>query len=97
MLHVHPTTYRYTGGASPTVPGGMALIYKDLIANDERNQQVTADVAAALSQNRNCLVLTNWTSHLETIASTLRRTGPQPGHPQRRHGRQGTGPPPWPA
>ncbi len=67
MLHVHPTAYRYTGGASPTAPGGMALIYKDLIASDERNQQVTADVAAALSQGRNCLVLTNWTGHLEEL------------------------------
>ena len=78
VLHVHPTAYRYTGGASPTAPGGMALIYKDLIASDDRNQQVTADVAAAMSQNRNCLVLTNWTGHLETIASALRALGHDP-------------------
>jgi hypothetical protein len=72
VLHVHPTAYRYTGGASPSTPGGMALIHKDLIASDERNQQVTADVATAMSRGRNCLVLTNWTGHLETIASALR-------------------------
>jgi superfamily II DNA or RNA helicase len=78
VLHVHPTAYRYTGGASPSTPGGMALIYKDLIASDERNQQVTADVAAALSQGRNCLVLTNWTGHLETIAGALRALGHDP-------------------
>jgi superfamily II DNA or RNA helicase len=78
VLHVHPTAYRYTGSASPTAPGGMALIYKDLIASDDRNQQVTADVAAAMSQSRNCLVLTNWTGHLETIASALRALGHDP-------------------
>jgi superfamily II DNA or RNA helicase len=78
VLHVHPTAYRYTGGASPSTPGGMALIYKDLIASDERNQQVTADVAAALSQGRNCLILTNWTGHLETIAGALRALGHDP-------------------
>ena len=78
VLHVHPTAYRYTGDASPSAPGGMALIYKDLIASDERNQQVTADVATAMSQGRNCLVLTNWTGHLESIASALRALGHEP-------------------
>jgi hypothetical protein len=78
LAHVHQTAYRYTGGASPSVPGGMAIIYKDLIASDERNQQVTADVATAVSQGRNCLVLTNWTGHLETITSALRALGHDP-------------------
>ena len=59
VLHVHPTAYRYTGDASPATPGGMAIIYKDLIASDQRTRQVIADVAGALDQGRNCLVLTN--------------------------------------
>ena len=66
----------------------MAVIYRDLIANDERTRQVIADVTAALGQGRNCLVLTNWTGHLETLASRLREPGPRPGDPARRHGRQ---------
>ena len=78
VLHVHPTAYRYTGGASPTVPGGMAVIYKDLIASDERNRQVIADVPTAITKGRNCLVLTNWTGHLETIADALRALGHDP-------------------
>ena len=78
MLHVHPTAYRYTGHASPSAPGGMAIIYKDLIASDERNQQIIADVLTSIRQNRNCLVLTNWTGHLETIASALRALGHDP-------------------
>jgi superfamily II DNA or RNA helicase len=78
VLHLHPTAYRYTGDASPSTPGGMAIIYKDLIACDERNRQVIADVTAALAQGRNCLVLTNWTDHLETIAGALRALGHDP-------------------
>jgi Helicase conserved C-terminal domain len=78
VLHVHPTAYRYTGDASPTTPGGIAIIYKDLIACDDRNHQVIADVTTALDHGRNCLVLTNWTGHLEAIASALRTLGHDP-------------------
>ena len=78
VLHLHPTAYRYDGPASPSTPGGMAAIYKDLIASDQRSGQVIADVTAALGQGRNCLVLTNWTGHLETIASALRALGHDP-------------------
>jgi superfamily II DNA or RNA helicase len=56
----------------------MAIIYKDLIASNQRTHQVTADVAAALDQGRNCLVLTNWTGHLEKIAGALRALGFDP-------------------
>jgi superfamily II DNA or RNA helicase len=78
VLHLHPTSYCYKGDVSPSTPGGMAVIYKDLIASDERTGQVIADVAVALGQGRNCLVLTNWTEHLETIASALRALGHHP-------------------
>ena len=78
VLHVHPTAYRYAGDASPSTPGGMAAIYKDLIASDERTRQVIADVTVALAEGRNCLVLTNWTGHLDTIASALRALGHDP-------------------
>jgi superfamily II DNA or RNA helicase len=78
VLHIHRTAYRYDGAATPTTPGGMALIYKDLIASDKRNQQVIADVTVALAQGRNCLVLTNWTDHLRAIADALRTLGHDP-------------------
>ncbi|MGH3194215.1 MAG: DEAD/DEAH box helicase, partial [Streptosporangiaceae bacterium] len=71
MLHVHPTSYRYTGEASPSAPGGITVIYKDLIADEQRTRQVTADVHAALARGRNCLVLTNWTAHLDALATAL--------------------------
>jgi superfamily II DNA or RNA helicase len=78
VLHLHPTSYRYAGDASPSTPGGMTVIYKDLIASDQRTYQVIADIAAALGQGRNCLVLTNWTSHLQRIADALRALGHDP-------------------
>jgi superfamily II DNA or RNA helicase len=56
----------------------MAIIYKDLIASDQRTRQVIADIAAALDQRRNCLVLTNWTGHLQKIAGALRHLGHDP-------------------
>jgi hypothetical protein len=45
---------------------------------NSRTRQVIADVLAALSKNRNCLVLTNRTSHLEKFAGLLRDAGHDP-------------------
>jgi superfamily II DNA or RNA helicase len=73
-----PTGYCYTGPASPSAPGGITAIYKDLIDDEQRTRQITADVAAALSQGRNCLVLTNWTAHLHKLADALRAMGHDP-------------------
>ncbi len=78
VLRLHPTRYCYTGDASPSTPGGITVIYKDLIADEPRTSQVTADVAAALFRGRNCLVLTNWTAHLTKLADALRALGHDP-------------------
>jgi superfamily II DNA or RNA helicase len=78
VLRLHRTGYCYTGDASPSAPGGITIIYKDLIADEQRTQQVIADVAVALSQARNCLILTNWTAHLNKLADALRAMGHAP-------------------
>jgi hypothetical protein len=78
VLHVHATGYAYTGNANPSAPGGMTLIYKDMIADKDRNGQVVADVADALARDRNCLVLTNWTTHLQALAGILRELAHDP-------------------
>jgi superfamily II DNA or RNA helicase len=78
VLRLHPTRYCYTGDARPATPGGMTVIYKDLIADEQRTGQVIADVVAALSQGRNCLILTNWTTHLEKLTDVLRAIGHDP-------------------
>ncbi len=78
VLYVHPTAYRYDGDADVARPGGMTTIYRHLAADEQRARQVTADVLAALSKDRNCLVLTNRTSHLERSAGLLREAGRDP-------------------
>jgi superfamily II DNA or RNA helicase len=78
VLHVHPTAYCYAGDADPQAPGGMAAIYRDLAADDDRSHQITADVAAALARGRHCLVLTQWITHLQKLADGLRAMGYDP-------------------
>ncbi len=78
VLYVHLTAYRYDGDADPSRPGGMTTIYRHLAADEQRTRQVTADVIAALSMGRNCLVLTNRTGHLERLGGLLREAGHDP-------------------
>jgi superfamily II DNA or RNA helicase len=78
VLHLHATSYCYTGEADPSAPGGMTVIYRDLIASQARTRQVIADVAAALAEGRNCLVLTSWIAHLQKLADGLRTAGHDP-------------------
>jgi superfamily II DNA or RNA helicase len=78
MIRIHPTRYCYTGDASPSAPGGIAAIYKDLVADEQRIRQVSDDVTAALARGRNCLVLTNWTAHLDKLTDALRGLGHDP-------------------
>jgi superfamily II DNA or RNA helicase len=78
VLYIHPTAYRYDGDADPSRPGGITAIYRHLAADEQRTRQVIADVLAALGKGRNCLVLTNWTSHLEQLAGLLRDAGHDP-------------------
>ena len=73
VLHVHDTAYHYTGDADPTKPGGMAAIYRDLVADDARTIQIVDDVTAGLNRGRHCLVLTQWTTHVEHLTNQLRQ------------------------
>jgi superfamily II DNA or RNA helicase len=78
VLRVHRTAYSYCGDADPQAPGGMASIYRDLAADDDRTRQVVADVAAALARGRHCLVLTQWVAHLRKLTETLQEAGHDP-------------------
>jgi superfamily II DNA or RNA helicase len=78
VLHVHPTSYRNTGDADPSAPGGISAIYRDLVADGARTSQFTDDVAAALTRGRHCLVLTQWTEHLDRLVAALTDRGQEP-------------------
>ncbi len=75
VLHVHPTQFRYTGEADPSAPGGMAEIYRALIADETRLEQIVSDVLAANADGANILVLTTWIDHLNAIADRIRAAG----------------------
>jgi superfamily II DNA or RNA helicase len=78
VLHLHPTSYRYTGDADPTAPGGISAIYRDLVADDARTGLIADDVVAALGRGRHCLVLTQWTEHLDRFVTALGLRGHEP-------------------
>ena len=71
ILHVHETKFRYAGTKEPSEPGGMAAVYNEMVADQARTDQVIADVVAAATAGRHCLVLTNRVAHVETLAATL--------------------------
>ena len=77
-LTVHLTTFNYRGDVDPAAPGGIAAIYQDLVADQARNKQVVADVVAALARGRQCLVLTQWTAHVDTLTAALGDAGHEP-------------------
>lgn len=75
VVHLHPTAFHYTGDADPGAPGGMAEIYRALIADEQRLDQIVQDILAAANGGANVLVLTTWVDHLSAIAYRLRAAG----------------------
>jgi len=71
VLAVHDTGYHYDGPADPQAPGGMAAIYRDLVNDDARLEQIVRDVLNANTRGRHCLVLTQWTQHVERLVARL--------------------------
>ena len=45
-------------------------MYRDLVA-DEARRQIIDDVLSALDRGRNCLVLTQWTAHVDRFSEAL--------------------------
>jgi superfamily II DNA or RNA helicase len=75
VLHLHPTEFQYRGDADPTAPGGMAEIYRALVADRTRLEQIVDDVLTASETGANILVLTTWVEHLNAITDQLRTAG----------------------
>lgn len=75
VLHLHPTRFRYAGDADPAAPGGIAEIYRALVADQDRLDQVVADVLTAHRSGGNVLVLTTWIGHLEAITRRIGEAG----------------------
>jgi superfamily II DNA or RNA helicase len=75
ILHVHRTGFEYRGDADPTAPGGMAEIYRALVADRSRLDQIITDVLTASETGANILVLTTWVEHLTAISDQLQAAG----------------------
>lgn len=78
VLSVHPTGFRFSGTVDPSSPGGINAVYKELIADAARNEQIVSDVHDAMARGRHCLLLTQWTAHVEHFADLLRTQGHDP-------------------
>ncbi|MPZ00910.1 MAG: helicase [Actinophytocola sp.] len=78
VLRVHETTFCYSGDIAPSEPGGMAAVYRELIADQGRLDQVVSDVVGALERGRHCMLLTQWREHVEDFDRTLRDHGYTP-------------------
>lgn len=75
VLRLHATAFQYRGDADPTAPGGMAEIYRSLVADETRLGQIVGDVLIAAEAGANILVLTTWVDHLNAITERLRANG----------------------
>ena len=79
VLHIHPTQFRYTGDADPSAPGGMAEIYRALVDDQDRLDQIVTDVLTAHRQGANILVLTTWvTTWMRSPAGSAMPDAKQP-------------------
>lgn len=78
ILRLRTTEWRYSGEADPSSPGGITEILGSLADDPVRNSQIVADIATALDEGRNCLVLTQRTSHLDDLRQRLSGQGRQP-------------------
>jgi superfamily II DNA or RNA helicase len=54
---------------------GIQDVFRALVDDDQRSWQICGDIANAVEAGRNCLVLTQWTEHLERLRSGLKQLG----------------------
>ena len=77
-LHIHETAHvdpaAAKGGPGPSIQA----VFRGLVDDDARSDQVCADVVAAARAGRNCLVLSQWKEHVRLIEARLVALGVQP-------------------
>jgi len=71
VLVTHPTAHEQSVDEELSIQA----VFRGLVEDDERSRQICGDVAAAIEVQRNCLVLTQWTEHLEVLSGELHRLG----------------------
>jgi superfamily II DNA or RNA helicase len=71
ILVTHPTAHEQSGDEEL----GIQAVFRSIVEDQERSRQICGDIATAIEAGRNCLVLTQWTEHLEILAGELQRLG----------------------
>jgi superfamily II DNA or RNA helicase len=71
VLVTHASRHEQSSDEDP----GIQAVFRALVEDEERSRQICGDIAAAIEVGRNCLVLTQWTEHLEAISGELQRLG----------------------
>ena len=74
VLATHTTGHEHSGDQELTIQA----VFRALVEDEERSRQICGDVATAVAVGRNCLVLTQWTEHLEALSGELLRLGIEP-------------------
>lgn len=73
-LLVHPTGH--VGGAAHDLQ--VQAVFRAIVEDDQRTRQICADVSRAVEAGRNCLVLSQWTEHVDRIVEGLHGQGHAP-------------------
>ncbi len=73
-LHVHDT--QSTAGTGEIA--AIQDVFRALVQDEARTRQIAADIAAAVRDGRNVLVLTQWTDHLDALSVELQQRGVEP-------------------
>ncbi|MBV9871937.1 MAG: hypothetical protein JO214_15080 [Frankiaceae bacterium] len=55
-----------------SAPGAITEVYRALVTDQGRTLKIAADVSSALDRGRHCLVLTQWTEHVDNLETALR-------------------------
>ena len=78
VLIVHPTRFRMEDPVDLSLPGAIAGVHGELAADDDRNEQILADVVEAHGRGRHSLVLAQRTAHVDHLAARLVDRGLEP-------------------
>ena len=87
-VHVRPTSFRPLHEADPDRRLQFQSLYRELIADEDRNRMICDDVLEVLREGRSPLLLTERREHLNALASQL---APHVKHVVMLHGGRGIG------
>lgn len=71
VLTTHATSHEQVGAED----AGIQEVFRAIVEDDERSRQICGDITAAVAAARNCLVLTQWTDHVEKLSRELEDRG----------------------